>query len=308
MLFESPPEESRLSGRWFVVILFALLLATACSGQSASNSSSPPLVVSQPAGSPTGPTPTAMIAEPAPPATMTPLASPDALTSPGPLASPPAAASPAASPVASASPAASPAGASPTASPGASASPVAAQPPLSGPRYRVVAEQSEASYQAREKFVDRPLPSEAIGRTRDLAGDIQLERDGILRGLVLQMRVDLRTLTSDQPRRDNFIRQNTLQTDQFPYAEFRALGLVGPMEYQPGDDVEIQIPGTMTIKGREYPLVWDARARLDGDTLIGTATTRVKLSSVGLEPPRLAILSVEDEMTWAIQFVAARVP
>ena len=64
----------------------------------------------------------------------------------------------------------------------------------------------------------------------------------------------------------------------------------------------------MTVKGQERPIVWEAKAKLDGDTIVGTASARVKLTDFGLEPPRLAILSVEDEMTWQIDLVAERVP
>jgi polyisoprenoid-binding protein YceI len=63
----------------------------------------------------------------------------------------------------------------------------------------------------------------------------------------------------------------------------------------------------MTIRGQERPIVWDATAKLDGDTITGTATARVKLTDFGLEPPRLAVLSVEDEMVWQIELVADRV-
>jgi polyisoprenoid-binding protein YceI len=64
----------------------------------------------------------------------------------------------------------------------------------------------------------------------------------------------------------------------------------------------------MTIRGQERPIVWEARARLDGHALTGSATTRVKLTDFGMAPPRLAVLSVEDEMTWEITLVATRVP
>jgi len=64
----------------------------------------------------------------------------------------------------------------------------------------------------------------------------------------------------------------------------------------------------MTIKGRERPIIWEARAKLDGSMLVGTATVRVKLTDFGIEPPRLAILSVEDEMTWQIDLVAEQEP
>jgi polyisoprenoid-binding protein YceI len=171
-----------------------------------------------------------------------------------------------------------------------------------------VAERSEAMYRARETFVSQPGPVEAVGRTKAIQGELQLESDGLLRGQILSMRIDLRTLTSDRPQRDSFIRQNTLQTDQFPYVELRSTATAGPTFIRPGEDASFQIPTLMTVKGTERPVVWEARARLDGNTIAGTATVRIKLTDFGLEPPRLAVLSVEDEMTWQIDLVAERVP
>ena len=78
--------------------------------------------------------------------------------------------------------------------------------------------------------------------------------------------------------------------------------------YRTGDEVTFHLPGIMTIRGQERPIVWEATARLDGDTLMGSATSRIRLTDYGIEPPRLAILSVEDEMTWLINIVAQRVP
>jgi polyisoprenoid-binding protein YceI len=261
--------------------------------------SSPPTAV----GSPQAATPTAMLALLAPSASpnASPNGSPNGSPSPAALASP--------SPVAAASP-----GASPGASPAAAASPAAilvtpsAEGALFGPRYRIVAERSEASYHARETFVNQPGPSDAVGRTKDVTGELQLESDGVLRGQILNVRIDLRTLTSDQSRRDNFIRQNTLHTDQFPYAEFRSTETAGSVLFRPGEESTFHIPGLMTVKGQERPVVWEAKANLDDNTITGTATARVKLTEFGLEPPRLAILSVEDEMTWQIDIVAERVP
>jgi polyisoprenoid-binding protein YceI len=171
-----------------------------------------------------------------------------------------------------------------------------------------VSERSEAAYRARETFVSRGAPSDAVGTTKDVTGEIQLESDGVVRGRALMISVDLRTLTSDQPRRDAFIRQNTLQTDQFPLAVFRSTEAAGSASARPVEEATFQMPGTMTLRGQDRPIVWEARARLDGDTLMGSATSRIRLTEFGIEPPRLAILSVEDEMTWQIDIVAARVP
>lgn len=290
----------------------ATLLLVACG--STANSPAPTAKVTSPptaVGSPQSVTPTAMLAVPAPTSSPVPSPSPAAVAaSPSPVAAAsPAAANPYGAPAAAAT---SPAAA---ASPAAAGSPVAAvivtpaaagsQP---GPVFRIIGERSEASYRARETFVSQPGLVDAVGRTNELEGEIQLETDGVLRGKILLMRIDLRTLTSDQSRRDNFIRQNTLQTDQFPFAEFRSTEAAGPAVFRPGEEATFQIPGIMTIKGRERPVVWEARAKLDGNTITGTATTTVKLTDFGMEPPRLAILSVEDEMTWQVDIVAERDP
>ena len=264
-----------------LVTVLALVLA-ACGGQSATPAGTmAPGTTPAAGGSPVAPTPTAQIAQPAP------------------------AASPSPSLVAAASPAA----ASP--SPVAAAGPVAGAAPAGpaadgGVIYRIVPAQSEASYVAREKFVERPAPNEAIGRTKDVSGEIVLERPGVLRGRVLNMRVDLRTMASDSARRDNYVRQNVLQTEQFQYAEFSSTEAAGPESYADGEEVSFQLPGLMKIRDQQRPLTWDVRARLTGDTITGSALARIKLTDFGMEPPRLAILSVEDEMRWEVQLTAER--
>ena len=272
------------------LLLAALaVLGAACGGRSATPST--PAAAASPAiggGSPSVPTPTAQVAKPA--------QSP----SPGPGAG--------ASPAAAASPPPASAAASPP--PIAAASPAAANPAATGTGggvvFRIVPAQSEAAYFAREKFVERPAPNDAIGRTTDVSGEIVLERPGALRGRVLNMRVDLRTIASDSGRRDNYVRQNVLETDRFPYAEFSSTELAGPESYAEGEEATFRLPGTMKIRDQERPVTWDVQAKLDGTTLTGTATTRIRLTDFGIEPPRLAILSVEDEMRWEVRITAER--
>ena len=301
--------------RFLLVVALSIFITACSSGAEPSPSTKVAVSPPTPIGSPQAATPTAMLALPAPTASPVPSPAPDyAVASPSPVAvaSPNAATSPvaAASPAVGASPAA---GASPVA---IITAPVTAAPPggiapggtTAGTRFMIVQDKSEAQYRARETFANQPGPVDAIGRTNDIDGEIQLEAPGALRGRIVSMRIDLRTLVSDQTRRDNFIRQNTLQTDQFPYAEFRSTEAAGPGVVQPGQEAAFQIPGVMTIKGRERPIVWEARATFDGSVIVGTATARVKLTDFGLEPPRLAILSVEDEMTWQVDLVAEQEP
>src|SRR5262245_26223894 len=100
-------------------------------------------------------------------------------------------------------PVAAPAALPPTAAP---ARPAAA--PAAGARtFRIVPEQTEASYEVQEQFLNRSLPNKAIGKTNAVEGEFQFRLDGQPSGQVTRFVVDLRTLTSDQSRRDNRIRR-----------------------------------------------------------------------------------------------------
>jgi polyisoprenoid-binding protein YceI len=170
----------------------------------------------------------------------------------------------------------------------------------------VVPEQSEASYIAREKLAALPATSEAVGRTSAISGDIYLTRQGLAASPPSLFRVDLRTLRSDEGRRDNYIRSNTLQADRFPYAEFVLERVEGfPTDYREGEEVALQVSGTMTIRGTSRPLTFDVRARYGGGTLTGVAHASFRLSDFGLSPPNIAgFVTVEDEMRLQIVLVA----
>jgi polyisoprenoid-binding protein YceI len=170
----------------------------------------------------------------------------------------------------------------------------------------VVPEQSEASYIAREKLASLPVTSEAVGRTNAISGDIYLTRQGLASSPPSVLRVDLRTLRSDETRRDNYVRNNTLQADRFPYAEFVLERVDGfPPDYREGEEVALRLSGTMTIRGTSRPMTFDARARYGGGTLTGVAHATFKLSDFGLSPPNIAgFVTVEDEMRLQIVLVA----
>src|SRR4051794_21453801 len=63
--------------------------------------------------------------------------------------------------------------------------------------FRLVSEQSEATYQVQEKFLERALPITAIGRTNQLAGAFEFSLAGQPTARVITMTVDLRTLRSE---------------------------------------------------------------------------------------------------------------
>jgi polyisoprenoid-binding protein YceI len=186
----------------------------------------------------------------------------------------------------------------PVSTSGAAATPAAATAPTaatSGTAYTIAADQSEAKVTVNEKLAFLPSNSDAVLTTKSMQGQIVLGPDG-KPSEASKIQVDLRTLKSDQTMRDNYIRTTTLQSDQFPLAEFVVTGVDGwngPL--QEGQQATFKLLGTMTIHGVTKPVTFDTTATMQGGTLTGTAVTSFTFEDFGMTPSNKAnIVTVND--------------
>jgi polyisoprenoid-binding protein YceI len=167
---------------------------------------------------------------------------------------------------------------------------------------------SRASYHAHEQLVGRSLPSETIGTSAAVSGAIQLNLDGSIAADQSQVTVDLRQLTSDESRRDNFIKGNTLQTNRYPTATFvprETQGLPSPLPTS--GQVTFALSGDLTVHGVTRPVTWQVTAQFTSDGVSGDATTQVNISDFGMSPPKAGpVLSIEDGLTLELAFSATR--
>lgn len=179
----------------------------------------------------------------------------------------------------------------------------AAQPEATGDRYAAVAERSEAAYAVREKFLGNELNVTAVGKTSTLSGQIIL-KDGVIQPSTVQ--VDVSKLKSDEDRRDNQVRR-ALDTGNHPLATYKITGAEGNPVIKEGAEVSLKLLGSMTIKGSEQPLTFDATARLVDGVLTLTAQSLFKMTTFGVNPPSVAgFVSVTDEVTLTVNFVGAK--
>lgn len=168
--------------------------------------------------------------------------------------------------------------------------------------------QSSVSYQVDEEFLGQNLGFvKTVGKTSTIDGSIDI---GVDNGTIAlgdnQFTVDLRTLTSDSGRRDNAIKDRWLESNKYPWAVFKATEVsdVSP-DAALGQDVSFKLKGDLTVREIPLPVVWDVTAKLDGDTLTGTATTLVKMADYGFDAPDIAgMLKVTDGVTLTLNFVA----
>ena len=171
-------------------------------------------------------------------------------------------------------------------------------------RFTLAPSFSRASYRAREQLRGINFPTEAVGSTREVTGSIILEESGAIRRGESRITADLRGMRSDEPIRDDYIQESTLQTDRFPTAVFQPSELRGvPKPIPTGRDVRIELLGELTVHGTPRPVTWVGSARLDGDVLTGAVSTRVTITEFGMDLPSVfRVLTLEDALTLEIAF------
>jgi polyisoprenoid-binding protein YceI len=172
--------------------------------------------------------------------------------------------------------------------------------------FTIVPAQTEASYAVQEQFLNRDLPNQAIGKTNAVTGAFQFTTDGTPTGQVTNITVDLRTLTSDESKRDQRIHSQWLESDTYPFATFVSTSVTGvPDSYSEGQKISFKLTGNMTIHDVTKPVTFDVTGTLASDTVTGTATTQILMQDFGFDPPSVAgILTVKDGVTVTVNFTA----
>ncbi|MFN8488643.1 MAG: YceI family protein [Caldilineaceae bacterium] len=215
------------------------------------------------------------------------------------------------------------AGAAPTASitqapPTATTAPAAKQSSGSTNGVRtfvIVPEQSKAVYLVDEEFFAGALAKLGInagktkvtGSTQAIAGQLQLNLANLASALGdNSFTVQMNTLVTNQDRRDKWIRENGPTFNSHPEATFKATAIQdAPTAYTDGAEVSFKLAGDLTIREQTKPATFAVKAKLAGDTLTGVATTRLKMSDFGIDPPNFAnTLTVADEFGIEVQFTA----
>jgi polyisoprenoid-binding protein YceI len=175
-------------------------------------------------------------------------------------------------------------------------------------RYQVVADASEVRYRVREQLVGLSFPNDAVGVTRAIEGGIAFDAQGRILPAESRFAVDLRTLRSDEPRRDNYLRRNTLETERFPAVvlvptETRNL----PVPLPAAGTADFELAGDLTIRETTRRTAWQATATFDGPSATVRAKTAFRFGDFGLRVPRVSVvLSVEDDIRLEADLVLRR--
>ena len=171
-----------------------------------------------------------------------------------------------------------------------------------------VAADSVAGYRVRERLANLPAESDAVGRTSDVTGGITLVAAGDGARLTEgSLSVDTTTIASDEDRRDNRMRSEGLQTDQFPTASFTLTAPVDvPAAALAGTPTDLVLVGDLTLHGVTKTVQIPAQAQLANGIISVAGSLSFPLADFDIEAPNVGgfIVSIADTGTleFLVQF------
>ena len=168
-------------------------------------------------------------------------------------------------------------------------------------------EGSVARYSVTEQLARLSSPIDAVGETGDVQGAIVFDADGNVDPDQSVITVAVSGLTSDEDRRDRYVRNNTLATSRFPSAELRVTAVEGlDWPFPDSGETTFLLIGDMTIREVTSLVKWEVEAKSVDGEVTGQAKAVVTFDQFDLEKPSLAfIVSVEDEIRLELDIRAA---
>lgn len=176
--------------------------------------------------------------------------------------------------------------------------------------FQIVPAQTTASYSVYEDLIIENKPhNDAIGTTHSVQGSFKIKTGSSPLVTAMKITVDLRTLQTDSQRRDNYVRQNYLESDTYPYATFVSVSTQGlPTSYSDGQTVHYQLIGNLTLHGKTNKEVFDVQGKVADNTITGTATSTIYMTDFGIQPPNLAGIAIaQNKVVITLKFTAKEV-
>lgn len=170
--------------------------------------------------------------------------------------------------------------------------------------YAIVPEESMARYRVEEELTTVGT-NEAVGETRAIIGQIAFGEDGLPLPCS-RFDVDLRTLQSDEAKRDNYLYRNTLEAETYPLATFVLRGIEGVQEpLAEGAATNLVLIGDLTLRDVTKLVAWEATATMTEGTLTGSAATTFEMPDFSITPPSVpVVLSLDETIRLEIDLTA----
>jgi hypothetical protein len=163
---------------------------------------------------------------------------------------------------------------------------------------------NQARYRVREQLVGYDLPNDAVGSTSAITGSIALDAEGRVIPPRSRIVVDVTGLRSDFERRDGYVQNRLLFTEQNPTVELQPRAIRGlPRPLPTSGTHPFEMLADLTVQGNTRPTTWRGEARFGEGRVSGSSATVFTFDDFGLTQPRVPILvSVADSIRLEYDF------
>ena len=163
---------------------------------------------------------------------------------------------------------------------------------------------SFAGYRVKEELAGTGANT-AVGRTQNVSGSMTIDGTAIT---AMQVMVDMTTLQSDDNRRDERLRTDGLQSDEFPTATFT---LTQPIEVgsvpKERQTIQAVAVGDLTLHGVTRSVRVSIQAQRNGDEIEAIGSVDVALTDYGIQAPTgFLVLSIANTGTIELHLLFQR--
>lgn len=171
--------------------------------------------------------------------------------------------------------------------------------------FELIPDESKVTFSLEETL--RGLPTTAVGSSRQVAGQIAVDFDSPTHSQIGPIRINARTLLSDNEFRNNAIQNFILRSDSYEFITFMPTTISGlPTSFTPNEPIQLQIEGDLTIKDVTQTAVFNTTITpTDTRQIAGTATAQILRSDFNLTiPDAPGVANVSDKVSLTINFSA----
>ena len=140
----------------------------------------------------------------------------------------------------------------------------------------------------------------AVGRTPKVSGSLTIAGTKVT---AVAITADLTALQSNDNQRDGRLRDQGIQTGQFPTATF---ALTTPLDLgsvpTDGKEIDVTASGTLTLHGVTKDVQIALKAKLSGSVIVVTGSLPIAFADYSIQAPSsFKVLSVDDHGTMELQ-------
>ena len=153
----------------------------------------------------------------------------------------------------------------------------------------------------------RGSPFTVIGTTDQVAGQIAVNFAQPNASQVGPIRINARTLVTDDEQRNRALKNLILATNQYEYITFAPKAITGlPQSIKVGEAYTFQIVGDLTIRNATREVTFDVTlTSLSESRLQGSASTTIRYADWGVSIPQVPfVASVSDQVRLELDFIA----